>query len=1279
MVRPLSAGQQSLELSARVELTAVTELLRVEVELLSGGLIAFEGDADLLADAREAVNESPPITFRLSAPALELRSSSVQLYAQEAASSVDATVFVRNAGGGTLDWTATSSGADWLTLSQASGSVATLAESPITLSASPDGLAVGDYSASVTLSDPAALDAPQTVSVDFSVTADPTYQLGVAARGDGNGRVISSPGSIDCLVEQSAITGGCGQHFPTGTIVTLSALASEGSTFIGWDGACAESLGTCEIVMDRAQTVVALFERNLILFDEAAIELTPSNLVSTVSMSSDPDPTSFRVRNIGATTLRWSALESAAWFTVTPATGTLEPGSDEPVTVAVSSAALPAGSYSGSVAVSDPSAINSPQSVAVGLTVTSSETVALTVAGVGTGTGRVTSNTPAVDCIVTAGQTLGDCADRYVVGTRVTLVAAPGPGSTFAGWTGSCSDGSLTCEVEMTEARSVTAEFALDEGPEPPPPPPPPADPPAIDLTPTSLAFSADEGQDPDQASQPFTITNSGGSTLDWQAAEDAPWLTLSAESGSLEPDDSAPVTVTVASAALAPGDYETTITVADPDASNSPQVVTVTLTVTAEPPPPPPADPPAIDLAPTALAFSADEGQDPDQASQPFTITNSGGSTLDWQAAEDAPWLTLSAESGSIEPDDSAPVTVTVASAALAPGDYETTITVADPDASNSPQVVTVSLTVTAEPPPPPPPPTDPPAIDLTPTSLAFSADEGQDPDQASQPFTITNSGGSTLDWQAAEDAPWLTLSAESGSIEPDDSAPVTVTVASAALAPGDYETTITVADPDASNSPQVVTVTLAVTAEPPPPPPPPADPPAIDLAPTALAFSADEGQDPDQASQPFTITNSGGSTLDWQAAEDAPWLTLSAESGSLEPDDSAPVTVTVASAALAPGDYETTITVADPDASNSPQVVTVSLTVTAEPPPPPPPPADPPAIDLTPTSLAFSADEGEDPDPDYQPFTVTNSGGSTLDWQAAEDAPWLTLSAESGSLEPDDSAPVTVTVASAALAPGDYETTITVADPDASNSPQVVTVSLTVTAEPPPPPPPPADPPTIDLAPTSLAFSADEGEDPDPDYQPFTITNSGGSTLDWQAAEDAPWLTLSAESGSLEPDDSAPVTVTIASAALAPGDYETTITVADPDASNSPQVVTVTLTVVAAPIVGPAILVTPDQLDFEAEQGSEPIPNDQLFTITNIGTEPLSWRASENVNWLTINSPRGVLDPGESESVRVIVVGAGSLPAGELTTDIVVSDPAAVNSPQTVRVRVTVTAPSS
>lgn len=85
--------------------------------------------------------------------------------------------------------------------------------------------------------------------------------------------------------------------------------------------------------------------------------------------------------------------------------------------------------------------------------------IALTIAGNGRGTVSFSPAGSSANCTAS-------CSNRYAPGTVVTLGAAAGTKSIFAGWTGACS-GMATCTVTMTAAQKVGASFlAISSGPQ---------------------------------------------------------------------------------------------------------------------------------------------------------------------------------------------------------------------------------------------------------------------------------------------------------------------------------------------------------------------------------------------------------------------------------------------------------------------------------------------------------------------------------------------------------------------------------------------------------------------------------------------------------------------------------------------------------------------------------------------------------------------------------------------------------------------------------------------
>jgi len=77
--------------------------------------------------------------------------------------------------------------------------------------------------------------------------------------------------------------------------------------------------------------------------------------------------------------------------------------------------------------------------------------VSLTVSKAGTGSGTVSSTPAGISCGTT-------CSASYPYGTAVALTAVVPTGSTFAGWSGTCT-GTGSCSVTLTAAATVTATF----------------------------------------------------------------------------------------------------------------------------------------------------------------------------------------------------------------------------------------------------------------------------------------------------------------------------------------------------------------------------------------------------------------------------------------------------------------------------------------------------------------------------------------------------------------------------------------------------------------------------------------------------------------------------------------------------------------------------------------------------------------------------------------------------------------------------------------------------
>lgn len=141
--------------------------------------------------------------------------------------------------------------------------------------------------------------------------------------------------------------------------------------------------------------------------------------------------------------------------------------------------------------------------------------------------------------------------------------------------------------------------------------------------------------------------------------------------------------------------------------------------------------------------------------------------------------------------------------------GQYEWPMSGQNPMRTNNLKLVLGSTTPPVIPPPVPPSPVA--HIQLSPTSLNFTASVGSTP--ATQQFKITNSGTAPLNWTATTNASWCHVNSSSGSIAAGANTMITVSPDSLTSA-ATYNCTISIADVAADNSPQNITVNYTVTA---------------------------------------------------------------------------------------------------------------------------------------------------------------------------------------------------------------------------------------------------------------------------------------------------------------------------------------------------------------------------------------------------------------------------------------------------------------------------------
>ena len=194
-----------------------------------------------------------------------------------------------------------------------------------------------------------------------------------------------------------------------------------------------------------------------------------------------------------------------------------------------------------------------------------------------------------------------------------------------------------------------------------------------------------------------------------------------------------------------------------------------------------------------------------------------------------------------------------------------------------------------------------------------------------------------------------------------------------------------------------------------------------------------------------------------------------------------------------------------------------------------------------------------------------------------------------------------------------------------------------------------------------TSLNYAA-TWNGPSPTPQTVQLNSTGGS-LAWTAVSNVPWLAVLPSNG-VTP---ASLQVSVNSFGLNGGTYHGTVTVLSLGAVNTIQQINVSLTVVVPP---PAIVLSPGSMNFVAVIGQS-APSFQALGVVNAGQGSFSWTSSTDSSWL-FASPASGGTPG----VTNISVNIAGLSTGTYTGHVIVSATGLANSPQSIPVTLQVLA---
>ncbi|GLV57511.1 hypothetical protein KDH_43470 [Dictyobacter sp. S3.2.2.5] len=569
----------------------------------------------------------------------------------------------------------------------------------------------------------------------------------------------------------------------------------------------------------------------------AVLDVSPAVMSFTaVDGMADPATQALVISNPGRKPLHWSVHNQPSntkadtnsyvsnlvgftnpWLTTSATAGTIPPGGNVSINVNANSRTLLPGTYSAQLQFQDPQALNSPQSVAVSLTVQPRCSLLLS-------TGNLLFTTVAGQSSTTNSQVLnlvgnascGGSSNWSVSSSVHWLTITPSQGNlmnaatastTITANTSGMSAGTYNGVLTISMAQStqtVSVQLIIQ------PPPLPSA--PVMGASPLNLNFSVTSGQDNPPA-QSIAVANTGRSPLTLAVAPTplAKWLSVMQGPGIISAGQTGSLMVNVDATGLTPGSYSGQIALSGVDAngnpsSGSPQTIMVTFTVF---------EPCSLTFpSATSLAFNAFQGGvDPPSQQVTFTVSGNCSWPLKWRInnGASASWLKLVTATGQFTTSgQSATVVVDPSDAGLLAGNYNTSANIVVTDSTGtrvpgSPQKLSVAMSVQ-----------QPCTFQSSSPGLTFSALQSQTASQQSIPLSLSGSCVLPVSWTAASDSSWLVLSSTTGSDNGQGSL-LGVSVDATGLNVGTYNGVITVT-PSGSGGASVdgkpqIPVTLTVT----------------------------------------------------------------------------------------------------------------------------------------------------------------------------------------------------------------------------------------------------------------------------------------------------------------------------------------------------------------------------------------------------------------------------------------------------------------------------------
>ncbi len=546
--------------------------------------------------------QQPPPT----PPRLQLSVTSVDLGTGAPGKVSTATLILTNAGGGQLNWQA-SSDQSWLSVSPNTGTFS--GKAVVALMVNRGALAPQTYSGDVLFTQQGSNDPPLKLNVTMTVAGQ-----AVCVECGSSREPIYRARHVLTLSSGSLTYAGSTTQDPSAQTIALQNSGSQpldwSSTVITGDGtpwlSISPSSGHLE-ANDSEVVTISVQSHILAVGSYSAtinfrggnnpqlsvalkavasgnLLVSPSALNAGTTTGRNPQTQMITLQDNGGQPLDWNAsaatVDGANWLGATPGSGHLEAGAQTNVTVNINAATLKAGSYQGTLTFSDGTFI---RQVTIALTVSVPQ-----VASIGIQTGTLTftttqgtdpqpqtfsitnTGTATLNWSLTTTLAVAPTSGSLAPGKSATITVSPhvakaNPGTINATITIADSDTGTTVRSQSVAVGITINGQTLISG--------------GLTLSPNALSFGNTSTLN--NTSQLLSITNTTSNSLNWSMATSASWLSANTPSGTLAPGETVVIDVKCDSSQLSTGSYNAILMISG---SNASTLASVNLTLTVSP-----------------------------------------------------------------------------------------------------------------------------------------------------------------------------------------------------------------------------------------------------------------------------------------------------------------------------------------------------------------------------------------------------------------------------------------------------------------------------------------------------------------------------------------------------------------------------------------------------------------------------------------------------------------------------------------------------------------------